>query len=251
MLESVDKLVQQQQTTILGSTKIKYNYNPLVKEPVMLDEEEDDVPQKKNKSNAPKMKFCKVKFDTNFEDGTIATAIFVNENGKPVLQENVKTVTDAAEHLVWMCTARFVIMMNKLWALKTAKTAGGAREFGITLKCLQLEVLAKPVGGGSVKAAFRKALVFDPIDSNELQRIQDTAEEASAIAEDEHTTKGSKTAVESADEEIDGEDGDVEVIEEEITEESDQEPAPPIKGKPTATTGGKSTKKSSPNRSNR
>jgi hypothetical protein len=162
MLKDIDARVLELMPVIFGANANKYKYIPLVKE--ASESEEEEVPEKGDsiKPKVDKMNFCKVKLDTDYnDDRRITTAIFVTENGKPVLQENVNTVSDVAEHLTWNSSARFVIMMNKLWAEKVPKKGKGQpKEFGISMKCLQLEVTDKSAKSGSVKAQFQKSFAF-------------------------------------------------------------------------------------------
>ena len=162
MLEEADEVARSQQATIFGTKSSQYKYVPLVKEPSEATEEENDEeeqPKKSDKPKEPKMKFCKVKLDAEYtEEREITTAVFVDGNTEPL--DNIKTVSDVAEHVTWQSTVRFIIMMNKLWAEKIPKKKGEQKEFGITMKCMQLEVVERAVKTGSIKTAFRKAFAF-------------------------------------------------------------------------------------------
>ena len=150
MLSDIDARVLELQPTIFGTNAHKYKYCPLVKHPE-VDEDDDYAKQK--------MDFCKVKFEVDYHNQNIKTGIFVNKNGKPILQNDIQTISDIAMILTRNSEARFVITISKLWAEKAPKK-GCPKEFGLTLKCKQLEVYDKQ----KIVMDFSKIPYFDTQD---------------------------------------------------------------------------------------
>lgn len=141
-----------QKKKIFGLHEDEYIYVPLVKDPVKISEYyKTDI---MDENNTKKMKFCKVKFDTDYnDDRRILTSVFVktNPDKEPKLQKT-DTVTKIGEYLRWNSKARFILMFNKLWADKFPKKEGSKiKEFGITMKCLQMEISDIPVRYNMIK----------------------------------------------------------------------------------------------------
>ena len=158
MLESIDKYMPTIQDKIFGTKSKQYKYSPIINEPR---EEEDDDQKSKDK-----MKYVKIKFDTDFNnDRQISTSIFINnEFGKPVHVKNIKTVSDVAEHVTWNGTIRLIIIVNKLWAAKTAKKKDDLKEYSLSLKALQIVVTEKSSNPSSIKNALKNSFAFGEID---------------------------------------------------------------------------------------
>jgi hypothetical protein len=174
LLKIDDVMINNFQQKIFGSNANKYKYVPLVKDPPEIDDiainsKNRNVPQK------PRLRFCKAKFDTDFNDKKILTGIFVKIDGKAVKQ-SVTTMTDVHKFLCWNSTARFVLLMNKLWANKTM--VNGQRNFGLMLKCLQVEITEMPESRLSIKEAFRNSCIFDDYEPQQ----SDANSEANQIA---------------------------------------------------------------------
>ncbi len=104
----------------------------------------------------------KVRFNTKYvpnaeegEPSEITTHLFLLDKEEP---EPYTTVTDFEKSLRWGCEARFVLCVNKFWAMKALKNK--KRECGFTVKCLQVYITKEStVGGGTSQVdKFRKRL---------------------------------------------------------------------------------------------
>jgi hypothetical protein len=104
----------------------------------------------------------KVRFNTKYvpnaeegEPSEITTHLFLLDKEEP---EPYTTVTDFEKSLRWGCEARFVLSVNKFWAMKALKNK--KRECGFTVKCLQVYITKEStVGGGTSQVdKFRKRL---------------------------------------------------------------------------------------------
>ena len=60
----------------------------------------------------------------------VDTQIYVGDEPEP---KNCKTLTDIRQYFKWGCTAKFALVFNKLWMLKS-----GEKKCGISVKCVQL-----------------------------------------------------------------------------------------------------------------
>ena len=163
IFETIDNYAIQNQERLMGALSSKYKYSPLIKDP----NDEDNIDESKKR----RPKYFKGRLDTSYPDGEVLTTFFVMENGKPVLQE-VKTVTDAEKLVTFMCKAKYVITLNKLWAEKKEKMKGQPRSFGFTVKISQVVVVDKPSKGGSgTKDLLRTHCAFDEEEDNTSETV--------------------------------------------------------------------------------
>lgn len=111
----------------------------------------------------------KVRFGTKYvpnaeegEPSEITTHLFLLDKEEP---EPYTSVTDFEKSLRWGCEARFVLCVNKFWAMKALKNK--KRECGFTVKCLQVYITKEStVGGGTSQVEkFRKRLFATPAPS--------------------------------------------------------------------------------------
>jgi len=108
----------------------------------------------------------KVRFATKYdadkaegEPSEITTHLFLLDNEEA---ESYTSVTDFEKSLRWNCEARFVLMINKFWAMKALKNK--KRECGFTVKCLQIYITKVSTSGAGVTQVekFRKRLFASP-----------------------------------------------------------------------------------------
>ena len=75
--------------------------------------------------------------------------------------ENLATVTDFEKYLRWNCEAKFVLQVNKFWAMKAVKNK--KRECGLSIKCLQVYITKEaPATGMNTGERFKKRLFGGP-----------------------------------------------------------------------------------------
>lgn len=116
----------------------------------------------------------KVRFNTKWvadqEEGIpseITTHLFLLDKEEP---EAYTTVTDFEKSLRWGCEARFVLTINKLWAMKALKNK--KRECGFTVKCLQVYITKEStLGGGTSQVEKFKKRLFAPSGAPVAQSI--------------------------------------------------------------------------------
>lgn len=119
-----------------GKKAGKYTYVPIVREPV-VDEDEEAKPC-----------YMKLVFCTSYPDGNITTNIFWNkEDGNPPEKQDVQTPDDAMKAVPYLSTNRYVISPVKIWA-QPSKMKDPT--YGITFKIVQIETKHQSSGGGGL-----------------------------------------------------------------------------------------------------
>ena len=141
----------------------------------------------------------KVRFNTKWvagqEEGTpseITTHLFLLDKEEP---EPYTTVSDFEKSLKWGCEARFVLTINKFWAMKALKNK--KRECGFTVKCLQVYITKEStLGGGTSQVEKFKKRLFAPSGAVIKQSTPvetKTSKKESSDSEDEGEKKPVKT----------------------------------------------------------
>jgi len=184
VLEQIDEVGQQEMRRVLGDSESKkYTYTKLVKDAPEPRENTKD----KNAKPRHQFKNCKVKFAMEFvakrdKDGkeirsikrdpqdirNVETAIFVRQDGKPTLM-NTRTISDVNKYFNYNCTARFVVTVNKFWAMKLALGGSPTKMCGMSLKCVQLEVLEVGTSSQSNKEMFKSVCVTGDDDEADVK----------------------------------------------------------------------------------
>lgn len=120
-------------------------YVPIVRESVIPEDKKNDP------AYAPYDRI-KVRFSTKYDGDAgegdlkeINTSLFLLDNEEP---EPYTTVTDFTKTFKWNCEARFVLSINKFWAMKTATKK--VRDCGFAIKCLQIIITQESTSGGSM-----------------------------------------------------------------------------------------------------
>jgi hypothetical protein len=178
----------------------KLEYVPLVRE----------SSQPENKDNDKQYEAynrIKVRFSTKYvanqdeaEPSEITTHLFLLDKEDP---EPYTTVTDFEKSLRWGCEARFVLTVNKFWAMKALKNK--KRECGFTVKCLQVYITKESTHGGGTSQVekFRKRLFSPngtaltvteskPVKSNDNNN--DSSSESDSDSDTNTKVKNSKTS---------------------------------------------------------
>lgn len=175
-----------------GSKAKKYNYVPIVREP-LVDEEEDSVDSPK------KPTYIKLTFATSYPDGNITTNVFWNkEDGNPPEKQDVNTPDEAMKAVPYLSTNRFIISPVKTWAQQPKMKDP---QYGVTFKIIQVESKHQSSGGGlnqflnsnafigdeetsPVEQVFQKQSVSAPVD-NQVSASESETEESESESESE------------------------------------------------------------------
>lgn len=252
MFEEIDKYMEKNKDALLGSNLKKYSkfftYQKIVREPLenldeLVDgEEEEDKKDKKDtkdsKDSKPRMKYAKIKFNTEFPSGELKTFVFVREDGTPRLHDEIKSVTDLTEYFKWNSKCQFVISASKVWFSKSADQKTKTRSYGISFKCQQLEVVERPTSNGA-KMEFNVHL-FDDDNNDETKEAQDKKDdddEAEENVKEDDGEDGEDDDDGDEDDDEDDDDKDEEDKEEDDDDDEDEEEEKETK---------KSTKKEDP-----
>jgi hypothetical protein len=107
----------------------------------------------------------KVRFNTKYDKdraegqaSEIITNLFLLDKEEP---EQLNTVSYFEKVFRWNCEARFVLMVNKFWAMRSAKNK--KRECGFSIKCMQIYITKEaPSTGASGNDKFKKRLFTSP-----------------------------------------------------------------------------------------
>jgi hypothetical protein len=195
----------------------------------------------------------KVRFSTKYdadkaegEPSEVTTMLFLLDKEDP---EPYTSVTDFEKSLRWNCEARFVLMINKFWAMKALKNK--KRECGFTIKCLQVYITKVSTSGSGVLQVdkFRKRLfgpsptISTPVveEKKVTSKVTKKVETESEDSDSDDDKPQAKPVAKSAKAKSESESS------EESSEESESEDSPvPQKGKvPVKATKGKKVESSS------
>jgi hypothetical protein len=213
----------------------KLDYLPLVRTP---EEKVVDSDDEESKETIKRLPYIKIKFDTEFQTHVMKTLVY-RKNADPDVrpkreQVGIETMEEMAEFVPYLSKVRVIVMANKLWA------SGSLKKFGITLKCLQIEVEPREVNQSISDNAF-----LDDSDSDEETKAEPATATSTPI------TASKNTALDDSDSDSDDEPTvvtkEVKVVEEPVVEEpvveeaaeasdsdstdSDSDEAPPPKAK--------------------
>lgn len=171
-----------------------YDYTPIVRkaqEAVPLDDD-DDNEEADSKPKSEKLMYAKIKISTEWPSGDVNTSVFVREDGMPVKQD-VKTVTDMAQHVMWQSTIQMICSNNKIWFGKSGDKTG-RRQFGLAFKILQCEVTEKASSGG-VKNDFSTYAFDDTVEVEEKESASKKKTDDSDDDSDEESEDDTKKSV--------------------------------------------------------
>jgi len=180
---------------------------------------------------------CKMRLSVEYDaercvSGDINTVVFVkdNEEAKP-RKVNVRTISDLEQYLTWKSKFQMMVMVNKLWASKAVKDK--KREYGVTLKIMQMVIIPGTVGG-SIRSEFEAyAFSDEDEDPNMSGTTQQDSEESikddkpEAEEEEEEEEEDDEEAEDDDGEEAEDDDGEEEEDDDEEVEDDDEEEAPP------------------------
>jgi hypothetical protein len=177
-LMEIDQIAEAQKQQIIGKNYAKFDYVKIVREPPPANDDDDDT-SSKNKNGKPKvekLRFCKVKIDTNYDTGHVKTMVFKKLSEEQAVERKVKreevkgiqTITDLATHIPYNSTVKLIVTANKLWATN-APDKGGRYSYGISLKLLQVEVFVPENKSSMIKNSFSTDAFIDEEDDDAVQ----------------------------------------------------------------------------------
>ena len=145
-------------TKLFGDKADKYEYVPIVRQPQVLDDEDEN--QKKYYRPA----FCKFKLDLAFDSEIPKFRLFDGSSGKRV-EVKMTSFEDALKYFKYLTKHRMIIHIFKIYAGKTAPT-GEKRKYGVVLKATAIEAINKV----SVEDPMKKLLdIFDDSEENVME----------------------------------------------------------------------------------
>lgn len=140
----------------------------LVRSDITNDSDDDDDYIKKKMFPQLKYDYCKLKFSINHSDKSINTLVFIRENDKSRLLNNIKTVDDLRNYIKLGCHLKMIIMADRLWCNRSRVPDYGIRPYGVTLTIMQLEITPKPkICWGIQNNLSTYAFIDNPDDSDD------------------------------------------------------------------------------------
>ncbi|MBA42647.1 MAG: hypothetical protein CMF62_01385 [Magnetococcales bacterium] len=179
------------------------------------DSDDEDGEELELQDDKPvKFKKVKVKLAVDYDSGDIQTKVYTKEgqNGKPQLKSDIKTVTDLEQVMRYNSKVRLLLMVNKIWAAKSVSAQTGQRNYGVTLKVVQMEI--QPNETRSMRDEF-ESFGFSDGSASDSDNDDDTKE---PVVEAKKTTEKqdkSESDDENSDEEEEVENADAKEEEEE------------------------------------
>lgn len=149
VLEKIDNFMISNKKNIFGKSSDKYVYVPLVKKP-----------SSKNDQEYIKSCYCYARLCNDYKTNELTTAVFERDDDKKFSHLlNIKSVTGLTKHFKWRSTARFILMTNKIWIDKKSNN-NEIKEYGVSLRCLQIEILSEDTIGYSIKTYIESTYMF-------------------------------------------------------------------------------------------
>lgn len=158
MLKMIDDYMINKKQNLFGNKAPQYKYIPLIKTPENNNDDDDDDDKNPKHKKIKKNDYCIVKFITNYESGELITAVFEKKDKFNPIHLDIKTITDLAQHLTWNSSARFIITVNKIWCEKYSKKKGEPKDYGVVLKCYQVEIV--PQQNNNIKTIMQNTYSF-------------------------------------------------------------------------------------------
>ena len=237
MFEKIDKyMIDNKEKLFSGPLKkfIKiFEYTPIVRtpqEPITLDDDEENNDKKKDevKPKTERFQYAKIKLNTIYETGAISTYIFSRDEAGVPVEKKVGCVDDLLNEMPWMSTAQFAISLSKAWFSKSADKSG-KRNYGVTFKCQQIDVIERPAKGASssLKTDF-KNYAFDDSDDEEIKPIESKSAPAPAPVVEKSTKKTVPVTEDSSSDEEDEDESESESSSSSESEEDTKKKKQPV-----------------------
>ena len=203
LMTALDQKVEDDREQIWGDKKKAniYKYVPLVRTPAENPDAPEDAPVKPD--------YFTAKFDFDYKDGKMKTAVYVNTDGDRTAVET-PTLDDVKKYVRYKSECRLVFSLCKLYASKAADT-DGKRKFGFGLKLKHIEVKPSEISAQDEQDnAFvdeddedevveRRSLVKAPVKAVPVKAaVQEAEEEEEGEEEDDEEKPAPKKAASKA-----------------------------------------------------
>jgi hypothetical protein len=148
---------------LFGTKKDKYQYQPCYRLPQEDDEEDSKKKNPNKKDYGPKPPFIKLKIDTTYPDGRIATTVYksVMENGKRVRTkiDNIETIDDLHDHISFLSKVLSYVTISKVWAHNLKSTT--SPKYGVTFKMLKAEYEPRQRNSSNIQQFINSEIFVD------------------------------------------------------------------------------------------
>ena len=112
-LSNIDQFVINNKDKIFGNAYQQIQFEPIIKTPISHDDC-DDPKNKKQYLTKPKMKYCKMHFDINYQNKIQTKIIVKSHQNKSPTHLNSPTMEDINSHLALHNEVRAIFMISKL-----------------------------------------------------------------------------------------------------------------------------------------
>lgn len=215
MLKAIDEHTEKNSKKYLGKfAAMKTAYTPIVRAPPEMD---DDTAAKR-KSTEPRMDYCKLKLNTDYNTHELKTSVYIrkeDENGKLISRTvaDCSTIEKLEKIGLYNSKIRFIVQASKLWIQRAPDQKTKERSYGVSFKILQMEVVPNE-RVGSLNEQYTAFAFLD---------------DEQGVGGDEQTTTNNNSALDAdnEEEEVEAEEEEEEEAEaEEEEEEEEEEPEP-------------------------
>jgi len=242
MFRQIDNIFNndEKKKELLGSKSKKYEYSPIVRDPLVnIDEDDDDDKPKKNKTPAYKPPYAKFKLDLEYETNKVKTEVYESlldsETGKRTRTKvDVETIDNVAEIARYKSRVRCIVSPVKFWAHPSNKKDP---QYGIVWRLVKIEVDKIQ---DAYKSTYESENFIDSDTEEELPKIEVTKNKDIIVdveSDDDEQIKDLKPPiieVDSSDDDSDDkpiQDLKVPIVEIDSSDDDDELPPPPPKTK--------------------
>jgi hypothetical protein len=178
----LDEYFKGKQESFFGKTAGMYEYTPLVREPV-IDEEAEQEKKNDTKSKyppLPKLPFLKLKFDIDYTSKEMKSRLSLVDDQDQITEPVIQHVDDIAQHLRLNSEYRLVLAFSKHWSQK--KALNGKKLWGISLKVRRVRVKARPV---LQQSGPQDDFLDSDSEENDVQQFKSKQEVKQEVKQDE------------------------------------------------------------------
>lgn len=183
-----DYINNKQKLKLFENQKLASGYDYL--SIVRRSSEDDTIDQEdKDKKQYPRPPYFKVKLDVDYTTKKINTKVYLKTTGpgaKRTLLTDIETIDDLTKYVRYQSKIRMILMPNKVWAANTKLGTSPKKNYGMSLKVMQLEV--EPPVTNSIKDMLKDDAFVDDEENVETHTENvPAATEQQEEFQDEHT----------------------------------------------------------------
>lgn len=179
------------QEQLFGPQSKNYEYQRLIRQPVIDDEETEVRDEVKSKyPPLPKLPTLKVKLDLDWQTDAIKSKVALRSDSGEITEPVIETIDDIAQYLRLGCEFKAVLAFSKYYAQKKAQQPGKPKIWGVTLKLRRIMIKPKIYAEkGGVQDDFIESdseeneIVKMKKETKKVERVEEPVEEEQAEEE--------------------------------------------------------------------